>query len=342
MPLWLAALSTGWIYLYVFGLFGWFAAQRRFGDRWWWLFLLNTIAAYLFLPLPLALLGALALGRGDTWLLSGAALALGAHLYGELFVPRPRQAHAGGRALTVMTFNLLGFHADTAATIAALRRSQADVIALQELNGQVAEAIERDLGDRYPYQVLQPQQGASGMGTISRYPLRRTGETLPGRWIGPPQILELDFGGTPVTLINVHTISIVLDSEGLQADIERSAREREREAGQIAGFAAENRGPLIVLGDFNTGELSAAYRALTARLRDSWRERGSGLGHTFPGGDTPENGRPSVAGIAVPMWLARIDYVFHSDDWSTAAARIGEWDGRSDHRPVVVELTLAR
>jgi endonuclease/exonuclease/phosphatase (EEP) superfamily protein YafD len=36
----------------------------------------------------------------------------------------------------------------------------------------------------------------------------------------------------------------------------------------------------------------------------------------------------------------RIDYVFYSSHWRAAAARLGPWDGGSDHRPVVAELAL--
>jgi endonuclease/exonuclease/phosphatase (EEP) superfamily protein YafD len=41
------------------------------------------------------------------------------------------------------------------------------------------------------------------------------------------------------------------------------------------------------------------------------------------------------------MWLLRIDYIFHSRDWRTHWARIGPWDGVSDHRPVLARLVLS-
>jgi endonuclease/exonuclease/phosphatase (EEP) superfamily protein YafD len=45
-------------------------------------------------------------------------------------------------------------------------------------------------------------------------------------------------------------------------------------------------------------------------------------------------------GIDVPKWLIRIDYVFCSYDWQAIDARIGPWDGKSDHRPVIAEVAL--
>jgi len=67
---------------------------------------------------------------------------------------------------------------------------------------------------------------------------------------------------------------------------------------------------------------------------DSFREAGWGLGHTFPAA----GGR--YWALPYPSLLVRIDYVFHSRDWKAEAAWVGEWDGQSDHRPVIASLTL--
>jgi len=45
-------------------------------------------------------------------------------------------------------------------------------------------------------------------------------------------------------------------------------------------------------------------------------------------------------GLPYPGRLVRIDYIFHSDGWRAEAAWVGEWDGFSDHRPVVARLRL--
>ncbi|MBA3533901.1 MAG: endonuclease/exonuclease/phosphatase, partial [Ardenticatenales bacterium] len=73
---------------------------------------------------------------------------------------------------------------------------------------------------------------------------------------------------------------------------------------------------------------------------DGWQEGGWGLGHTFPGADSPGSSRPKVAGLSVPKWLVRIDYIFHSSHWQTLSAEIGPWDQVSDHRPVMATLRL--
>jgi endonuclease/exonuclease/phosphatase (EEP) superfamily protein YafD len=95
---------------------------------------------------------------------------------------------------------------------------------------------------------------------------------------------------------------------------------------------------VIMAGDANTSSLSDAYQIITSELEDSFRQSGFGLGHTFPGSDIPESDRPQIAGWYVPAWLARIDYVFHSNDWETISSRTARIDGVSDHRGVISVL----
>nr|HMN30345.1 endonuclease/exonuclease/phosphatase family protein [Caldilineaceae bacterium] len=226
------------------------------------------------------------------------------------------------------------------AALATLQAANVDVIALQELNPAVAAAVHARLSDRFPYQLLDPQHGVTGMGGISRYPLHTTGQQIPGAWLGSPQVVCLDYHGTPVTLVNVHCVSVEFDGWNARAKVEWSIGERERQATALAEFAAAQPGPLIALGGFNTAEQSTAYQCITRRLHDAWRAAGHGLGHTFPGADSPGSARPVIAGVKAPLWLIRIDYIFYSSHWRPLAAWLGPGTGSSDHRPVVAHLAL--
>jgi vancomycin resistance protein VanJ len=336
---WAVRLLIAAAHLYCVGVCGWAALHLLFGDRWWWLFLLNSLAVYLFAPLPLLLAPALTTRRREVWVGFGVVLALGAYFYGRLLLPKFLPGSPPGPTISVMTYNVLGANGQTAQVEAAIRASDADVIALQELNPPIAEAIRRDLAAEYPYQVLDPQPGVAGLGVISRYPLHPTDAVPPGIWVGTPQVLDLTFGDTAVTLVNFHAIP---PGSYAPAILEYTTREREQQARTLAALAAARSGPLIVPGDLNASDCSTAYAIVTSVLVDPWRAAGWGLGHTFPGAASFGSSRPTIAGIPVPMWLVRIDYVFHSADWQPMAARVGPWDGVSDHRPVVVELALAR
>jgi vancomycin resistance protein VanJ len=316
--------------LYLLGLVGWLALYMAARDATPLLFSVNAFGVYLFAPLPLALAAGL-IGRHWPTLGLGAMGALAwLALFGRLFMPSLSVGAApAGQPLRVMTTNLLGFNTDTAGVLAALRASGADLIALQELNPEQARAIQRELSEEYPYQVLDPRQGVRGGGVISRYPLTPTGEQVGGRWIGEPQVVQVDVKGQAVTFIRLHALS-------------GAAQYRAREAAVRAldEYAARHSGPLIVAGDLNATPLNTAHRLLTRHLRDAWEAQGWGLGHTFPGALSPGSSRPVIGGVPVPRWLIRIDYILYAHGVAATAAGIGPWDGTSDHRPVLADLVL--
>lgn len=355
-----ALITTGLLlaaYAYLAGLACWLGLQTFFPDRWWWLFLLSSLAVYLFLPLPLVGLVALLLRRFDLWLGFGAGLLVWGLLYGELFLPQisvARLAAETTRAeqpgeppvLTVMSYNMLWFSNEPERVVAAIRAADADIVALQEVNAPALERFQAELGADYPYQAPELATGTAGMGILSRYPLRPTGqaEAFKGVWIGVPQTFDIDVAGRTVSLFNLHAISTNLGNGGplriSPNHMEASIRAREEQMRMLAEVAAAHPHPLLVVGDFNVGDQSRAYAIITEVLQDAWRTAGSGFGHTFPGGLTPGGSRPSVAGIYLPQWLVRIDYIFYSPHWRATEAIIGPWDGRSDHRPVVARLVL--
>lgn len=326
------------VQLYCLCIFGWAALYSFFGDSFWWLFLLNCFAVYYFAPLPLALLIALIQRQPAVLLSLGLVSAIGLHLYGPQFNPWPGAAAASVHELRVMSYNVLVFNKHADAVVEALRQSEADIIVLQEVSPLLRETINRDLAGIYPYQVYGLPRDIGGLFTISRYPLRPTGRTFPDqRWQGPPQVLELDFQGTPVILVNVHAAKVAQKST---KQLAASVRYRERQAQVLAAFARSTTQPLIVAGDFNSTPQSTAYRTMVSALDDSWAVAGFGLGHTFPGSSIEGSARPVIRGWRVPQWLVRIDYIFYSPHWRANTCRIGPWDGFSDHRPVVCSLTL--
>ena len=328
-------LTGSWAYLTA--LFVWLILHRVAGDQLVTMSLLEFLAVYLFFPLPLLFIIALlcrsrALGAGILL----AALVFTWH-WGALFTPRLTPPAARGNPLSVMTFNVLAWHDFTEPILETIRRENADVVFIQELNWNLAQVLEAELGDIYPYQIFDPIDGPRGIGTISKYPIRDTGTTLPGHWVGGPQIMELNWEGHDVTLVNFHMTSTTGISP--RSMVVESLRWREGEAGELLKLGRE-RAPAILAGDANCTSLSRPYRILASELIDSWDEAGFGLGHTFPGSAIPGSDRPRLGDWYVPQWLARIDYVFHTDEWATLSARLAHIDGVSDHRGVVAILAL--
>lgn len=331
---------TAAVWVYFTLLFGWLFLYLLSGDHIGWLSLVNMLAVYLFLPLPLAAAANIYLRRTEIWVSVLLGAAVFTWLWGGLFLPRPStaQAHPTDSAtLTVMSFNVLGRQYDPFPTIETIRAENADVVLIQELNYRLAEEIQDRLGDLYPHQVLDPKNDVHGMGVLSKFPLRPTGIELPPSWIGKPQVLEMHWDGMWVTLANFHMSPTTLDKID---EISANNRQRETQAGVLVDLSRQV-DTLIAAGDANSTPLSDSYRILTAGLVDSWKEAGFGLGHTFPGSDHPGGSRPGIGGIHAPQWLARIDYVLFTPDWQAISARTARFDGVSDHRGVVAMLKLS-
>lgn len=322
--------------LYFAALFGWLLLYLLFDDGMGYLGLANALAVYFFLPLPLATL--LAWRVHNRPLLSASlvgALAFAA-LWGPLFWPNPPVA-TNGPDLRVMSFNVLGRRGDPEAVLASIVAEDADLVFLQEVTPDIAWLINNELPIAYPYRVLAPDAGASGLGVLSKYPLEESGIALNGGWMGKPQVLHMDWQGQAITLVNIHTRPTGSIWPRL---VRYTFDQRQADIAYLTDFVAARSGPVIVGGDANMTHLNTAYKILIKQLDDAWWQAGFGLGHTFPGPVNSGDWGTRVGHFLIPPWLVRIDYVFISDDWQAANAWLAEFHGGSDHRGLVTELVL--
>ena len=216
-----------------------------------------------------------------------------------------------------------------------VRSTNADVVLLQEVDrgtkrsGSVDQpaVLAAQTGFHVAFgSALDYDGGKYGVAILSRWPIVK--ETLFHLPVAPPQtraggsmeprgalraILASPMG--PLAVINTH-----LDPSG--AD-----RWRRQEADSVVSLVAQTRldvGMVIAGGDFNSEPESAVQVAVrNGGLRDSWTECAGGQGLTYPD-DVP---------------IKRIDYLFLTGAIRCSASRV--IDTRvSDHRPVLVELSL--
>ena len=312
---------------YLLMLFAWLGLYLATGDRFTVIGLLNFVAIFLFVPLALVLI--VAITCRSRWLGIGFIIGAAALIWfwGDLFIPRFNRDLSGEPTLSVMTYNVLAWHSQYEPILETIRLENPDVLLLQELNHGLADILQKDLIDDYPYQVLDPVDNPTGIGVISKFPIQPSEVILPQLWA--------DWNGAQITLVNFH----MFPTTGLWPldEVDRSIRFREQEARILAGLANQSHSS-IMGGDANTTSLSDAYKTITGILTDAYRSAGFGLGHTFPGSTIPGSDRPHIGRLYLPAWVTRIDYVFHSDDWITISARTAHIDGVSDHRGVIVEL----
>jgi vancomycin resistance protein VanJ len=328
--------------LYVVTLIIYLILRGLFGDRFWWLSLVNTFAYILFLPL-LALLPLALLFRARLHTLRLLPVALvGGLWYGPYYLPKPPVETASGRTIQVLTHNVWGNHHDLHQMEEWIRQSNADLVLLQEISPAYATDSLPNLMDIYPYQFSQPDSSRWGGNiTLSRYPIvSREYIDLETPDTPYPQRIIIDVDGQYVAVYNVHLafprghirLPAMAANFYLSVVFGYDDKIRNKQIDRLLEQLKKEPYPFIVGGDFNTSDQSATYGKLAQRLHDSFRERGVGMGGSWP--VSAARGLPAF----IPP-IIRIDYLWHSDGLRTIEAYQGAPTG-SDHLPLFATLEL--
>ena len=309
-----AAVGLGWTL--VIGLWACALAKMIGRDAHFVLILLSAATGYLYVP---AWGVAAAAGMARRWGMFAASMGLvGMHLVwlrpqGWIREPPPET----GPSLRVMNANVLMVNHDTEGILAEVLAAQPDVLFVQELAPQWAEAFESEpLMAALPYRIFIAREDSFGIGLYSRLPLIDPKiEDLAGLpWIRASIVVD----GRAIELWNAHTLPPrTLEYSGIWD-------------GMMAFFveqAESSQGTVIFSGDLNTTPAHKWYARLTnTRLRESHEACGRGWATTWPNG-------------VFPIPPLRLDHVFISEDLGCVSVQEGEGRG-SDHLPLIVDLRL--
>lgn len=239
--------------------------------------------------------------------------------YAPLYLPRQINPPENAQELSLLTYNINLAPLDYHVIADVIREHNADIVAVQELTPAAQVIFEETLSDLYPYTAFHASTFFDGQGVMSKYPI--VSDDYWKIYLGHQRV-EIDVNDTPVTLYNTHPIHHVLPFWGF--DISR----RTEEVTAMLGRAIQDTGIVLIAGDFNMTDQAGDYQRISQYFADSYREAGWGMGTTFP------------AHIPLLPSLARIDYVFHSENVTVDEARVGKDSGGSDHRPLLVKLAL--
>ena len=228
-------------------------------------------------------------------------VVFGVRFSGEWVSPTPG---VDADALVVATWNTQSGVAAADETVRMLVDRRIDIVTLQELTPEVAAAIEADpiLASRYPYRDLEPRQGVSGVGILSRFPISTAPyETEPVRLEARVTLADREI---VVLVAHPYPARIGLVA-GIPVNFDPTERNQELRLLRARVETLEATGESVLLiGDFNTAPTEPAFGPLTAGLHDAHAEAGFGPGWTW------RPARFAVTGIA----LLRIDLIL-----STAA-----------------------
>jgi len=320
-------VPTALLFIYVL----WTSSYR---PRPLWLKLLNPVAFWFFLPwfapMVLACLEPSLPRLAAT--LSAAVLFAGHFLWPAIPHQLPRSPRAGSR-LRIMTTNLYKRNTDNEGIVDTILEQAPDVVAMQELQREHVQAIEKHLSHVYPYQVLCPGIESEGMGLISRYPFRSAETRILTPGANPTQTICITFGKRNFWILNVHpriprlhTVSVA----GITLPVGLNSRERREDIIALRHLAKGLGEDVIMLGDMNTTNHCEEYQLIPSHWRSAHEDAGWGLGLTYPVNEP-------FYGVFLPFPLFRIDHVLYHGKLGARTCRTGQMPG-SDHRYVIAEL----
>lgn len=215
--------------------------------------------------------------------------------------------------LRVATINATLGQADADAIVSMVRDHEIDILAVEELTPREVDALRAaGLESELPYSELAPQRGVEGTGLWSRLPMT-AGESVPG--------LTSNMVRATVT-VSSESIAVYAVHPAAPGLFDHSRWAGDMEA--LAGILGEEKGPVIVAGDFNTTRNHRSFRDIEALdFADAADQAGAGFMPTFP------NGR-------LPVPVVAIDHVMvHGSALSAAQATTVVVSG-ADHRALVV------
>lgn len=220
-----------------------------------------------------------------------------------------------GRTIRVVSTNQLMVNPQLDAYRDELLAAEPDVLVVQEFTPD----LQARLQGRFAHAIERPAWHSFGGAIYSRFPIVQQRTLTVARVEVIQATLNLG-AGEQLAVWNVHT---------LPPFSAENHRDWLVQVESIASLAAREAGPLVVAGDFNLTRHHQGYRRLTAAMDDAHRRCGRWVAWTWP--------NASLFGVPLPP--VRLDHVFLKG--SPRCAAIRELPGvGSDHRPIVVELTL--
>ncbi len=212
-------------------------------------------------------------------------LVVTAAIIAALLLPRAignDQPEARGRSITIFSANLLAGAAEPEPLVAAIERTDPDIIALQEATPDNFKTLKAAgvLAER-PYFSGIPQFGTRGYFTVSRWPLK----VIPGSGLLGDNWPEMQVGDSGMIFRNIHPSPPL--SYGNTPEWKAALAE-----------IPSSRGNRFIAGDFNSTLDHRAFRSVLNRgYRDAADQTGNGFKWTWV---VTRTGRLVIDHVLVP------------------------------------------
>ena len=258
-------------------------------------------------------------------------------------------------SIKVLSYNVMSFGENKGATweenaiLNYIRKSQADIVCLQEAtHGEVEKAL-ATLSNEYPYVSIEKNPN-SHLACLSKFPIDSVQQIYYPSDNNFSYAYRLLLGDDTLLLINNHLESYRLspeDKEDYKSIIknykhpEQNQSEtkylslvekismhdslRGEQADSVATFLARNKGKSIILcGDLNSSPISYTHHRLTEYLNDAYTRSGNGPGTSY-----------NRSGM-----YFRLDHMMVSPEITAYGAKVDKSIKESDHYPIFCFVKL--
>lgn len=235
--------------------------------------------------------------------------------YSIQFVPRAQPLPADAQPLSLLTYNLHA--AEPQSVLDVIRASDADLVALQQVSPELVPLLQTAFSAQYPDMILPADPTSAGQVILSRLPIIITPDT-PAAAENALAVQRAEVRFSDQHTVTLYNVAALLPRAGFPFPLP------ERDLQSLLALPPAEPYPVLMVGTFNVTDQHDAYAAMTASLRDAFREVGQGMGWTYPAG----------------FPLLRTDYLFYSEHWTAHTAHVLLEHAAGRHAPVRVVLTL--
>ena len=255
---------------------------------------------------------------------------------------------------TVLTYNIQTYQPikNQIKCVKFVEKANADIVFIQEMDGNLRNVIRSRLSKYYPYQLWSDKSyDYTGGLILSRFPFITRSNIQLGTIFSRGQSnlnhATIQFHGQEIHLYNCHLfhgahlfLDLVRQEKNRQVRWQKfleASNRHQGEAMQIATRVQEQQAPVILVGDFNNTPNSYVYQLFSRTMQNAYACAGWGLGGTY--------GHKSVYSLVLPRLrflifdFLRIDHIFCSHDFKVLSAQVFQVEG-SDHRPMLVQIRL--
>jgi endonuclease/exonuclease/phosphatase (EEP) superfamily protein YafD len=229
-----------------------------------------------------------------------------------LYFGKPEPAQS--KPVRAMLMNINSGNGNTDKVLAAIRQADPDILLLEEVTPKWAADL-TVLRSAYPYRVAEPQEGCFGIMLLSKHPLKNSEVLNIGNAAVPSIVTDIYLPDGEISFIGTHPVPPV-GKDYFQ--------ERNSQLMELPYLAADQKHPVLLLGDFNTTPFSYWFKRVTETgLKNSMQ--GFGFQPTWP--------------VQLPWPRIPIDHALHSEQIVIHNRTVGG-DIGSDHLPVIVDFSV--